>query len=466
MALQRKKRTNINGIEGLIQIDEYLDILNTFGIPTSASDSLDAESLLPFKLIFNTTLNRLRIFNTTSELWQDAINADLSQFYTKSEIDLLFSDVTVELTRLNGLKLEANTATSTIYLKDGDDNILSTLNVGFLNNEGSTFFYNPTTSTLDLINDELTILSSIPVSSFISNLASQINFNGILSNRLELKDSSNNILSYVDITINNISGLQNVLDNKEPLITILPITKGGTGKNSITENTFYVGGPLNTLNEKTLQEVFDLLLASGNGINFNNNIISVTSVDNDRLIVTPNGIDLPQIAITPGTYSKVTVDAYGRVIGVTNLTLNDLSPRLNTIANTSSIGIITIDNNGIINIRSIQGTSGRINIYDGSMTLGNTIIDLVPTSVTPGVYKGFEIDQYGRVLSVTQIEPINSEIILFRKGSNSTSINIEMNDICTWISPSGECKFVKYINYTSDNNTQNIDNYIEGISMF
>lgn len=398
--MQPKRRTKSEGTNPIQQFDEYLSILKRFGIPTSDSDTLEAVGPSPFILIFNTTLNKLRIYDGT--IWKDAVPADLSNYYTKIEIDSLFQ------TQINGLKLEVNQLTSEVYLKDLDNNILSTINVGFLNNEGTSFVYNDIDNTLELYNDSNELLTSIPVSSFVTNSVSQIIFNTTTPTILEIKDVNNVVISSVQITISNIDGLQTALNNLEPLITILPVSKGGTGKNTITENSFYVGGPANTLTEKTIEEVFSMLISAGNGLDVAGpNNIYVISANSGRITVNPTGIDLAQVAVTPGTYYKVTVDEYGRVVGTSNVNINDFSAILNSIHNLTDNGFIVKNGTNTVS-RIITGTSGRIVVSNQTGVDGNPQIDLSPVGVTPGTYNSVTVDDYGRVTAGTTVNILST----------------------------------------------------------
>lgn len=109
-----------------------------------------------------------------------------------------------------GRKLISDQALATISLLDADDNILDTLSVGFLNNEGTTLEYSATSETIVIKNDAGEILSSIPVSSFLSNLPHNINLNG---STLELRDSTNSVLSSVVFEIENINNLGSKLED-------------------------------------------------------------------------------------------------------------------------------------------------------------------------------------------------------------------------------------------------------------
>jgi len=64
------------------QVDNYLVALKCLGIPTSDTDNLDAPGLPQntVKIIFNTTLGRLRIYNPIAEIWTDATVGDLANY--------------------------------------------------------------------------------------------------------------------------------------------------------------------------------------------------------------------------------------------------------------------------------------------------------------------------------------------------------------------------------------------------
>lgn len=457
MLVRNKKRTD----NSFLQKDEYLSIIKSFGIPTASTDLVDADVILQHKLIYNISLGKLRIFDGT--IWSDASPTDLTKFYTKTEINLLFSNVNTELTRIGNLVLEANQATSEIYLKDGNGLLLSTLSVGFLNNEGTKFVYNSTTNSLDLLDDNDILLTSVPISSFVSNIASQIGFNNTNPYKLELKDSSNVILSTVDVTINNVQGLQIALNSKEPSFDILPTTKGGFGINIFTEDNFYIGGPLNTLIAKTPAEILTLINAQaaiviGDGITQIGNLIKLVAASNQRIIINTNNIDLAQTPVGAGTYTKVTVDDYGRVVSATQITPIDLNNILDSISNLTSKGLITkITDNGNVIARLLEGTTGRIVVTNNDGVNGNPKIDLAPTTVIPGTYNGFQVDDYGRILSATQLNSYVEEFPFYINFPitgviNKIYIDSNTNKIYKW-----KISILDYVEISADTVISNID---------
>ena len=80
-----------------------------------------------------------------------------------------------------------------------------------LDNEGTDLRYNSSTLSLELYNADNELLDSIPVSSFIGSVGTQLQLN---SNQLQLRDSQGNVLSTVSFTVSNIQGLQSALDGK------------------------------------------------------------------------------------------------------------------------------------------------------------------------------------------------------------------------------------------------------------
>lgn len=102
-----------------------------------------------------------------------------------------------------------------------------------------------------------------------------------------------------------------------------------------------------------------------------------------------------------GTYTKLTVDAKGRIINATNPTsIQDyglagtvegqsaqaFDRDLQGVADLTTTGIITRVSDGNIVTRTILGTSGRIAVTNGSGVAGNPSLDLIPTTVQQGTY--------------------------------------------------------------------------------
>ena len=99
----------------------------------------------------------------------------------------------------------------TLTLFDREGNQLSQVSLVSLDNEGTDIRYNSSTLSLELYNADNELLDSIPVSSFIGSVGTQLQLN---SNQLQLRDSQGNILSTVSFAVSNIQGLQTALDSK------------------------------------------------------------------------------------------------------------------------------------------------------------------------------------------------------------------------------------------------------------
>ncbi|WP_418513712.1 hypothetical protein [Corallibacter sp.] len=116
-----------------------------------------------------------------------------------------------------GVQLSANHSGQTISLLNDNGDVLDILDVGFLNNEGTTLEYSASTESIIIKNDEGEILSSIPVSSFLTGVGDNLFLAGY---NLQLRDSSNSILSSVPLNINNINGLSSALTTLQSNIDI------------------------------------------------------------------------------------------------------------------------------------------------------------------------------------------------------------------------------------------------------
>ena len=133
-------------------------------------------------------------------------------------------------------------------------------------------------------------------------------------------------------------------------------------------------------------------------------------------------------ATPTGTYTKLTVDAKGRITNATNpTTLADYNLNgtvegssaqpydldLVAVAGLTSTGLISRTSTGTMATRAIAGTATRIAITDGSGLSGNPTIDLITTAVTGAAYNtasltsiagsqtvnttAYTVDDYGRL---------------------------------------------------------------------
>ena len=140
---------------------------------------------------------------------QDDLINDLSSEIAYENVRNDSQDTRLE--NLEGINYTWSPTNRTLTLYDNNGNQLSQVSLVSLDNEGTDIRYNASTLSLELYNADNELLDSIPVSSFIGSVGTQLQLN---SNQLQLKDSQGNVLSTVNFTISNIQGLQTALDNK------------------------------------------------------------------------------------------------------------------------------------------------------------------------------------------------------------------------------------------------------------
>jgi len=139
-------------------------------------------------------------------------------------------------------------------------------------------------------------------------------------------------------------------------------------------------------------------------------------------------------AAAEGTYTKVVVDAKGRIKNASfpstladynlNGTVEGQSAQpydldLVAIAGLTTTGMIARTSGGAMSTRTITGTAGRIALTNGNGVSGNPTVDLITTTVTSGDYNTesltsvsgsqtvnatkFSVDDYGRITSATTV---------------------------------------------------------------
>lgn len=184
-----------------------------------------------------------------------------------------------------------------------------------------------------------------------------------------------------------------------------------------------------------------------------------------RLSLVSGKLDLATGVVTPGTGTKVTVNTYGQVTGVTNATPQDVgaqpaSAELDAVAGLGATGIAVRTAAGAYAARSVVQPAAGITITNGDGKLGNITlalandlaaveglsgfglavrtaadtwatrkltsaaaritltnpdgvggdlnIDLAPSGVTAGRINGIDFDQYGRATGGTDIPNLNT----------------------------------------------------------
>ena len=133
-----------------------------------------------------------------------------------NNLQTLLDTINNDINNLEGINYTWSPTNRTLTLFDSNGTQLSQVSLVSLDNEGTDFRYNASTLSLELWNADNELLDSIPVSSFVVAVGTQLQLN---SNKLQLKDSQGNILSTVSFTVSNIQGLQAALVGKQDVLT-------------------------------------------------------------------------------------------------------------------------------------------------------------------------------------------------------------------------------------------------------
>lgn len=139
------------------------------------------------------------------------------------------------------------------------------------------------------------------------------------------------------------------------------VTLKGTGWALVVDNpvTFGIGVDDIMVNQFSGQGS----LIAGDGMKLTGNTLDIIAADPTRITVNADSIDLTPTGITPGAYTKVTVDGYGRVLTATNPTtlagygINDAQPKstlLTNLAGVSTKGILVLDAGGQATTRQLE----------------------------------------------------------------------------------------------------------------
>lgn len=78
-------------VSSFTQVDDFLSVIRGLGIPTADGDILEGQtdSSNAAKIVYNTTLHKLRVYNPANDQWRDAVEADLSDYYTQAQTDAI-----------------------------------------------------------------------------------------------------------------------------------------------------------------------------------------------------------------------------------------------------------------------------------------------------------------------------------------------------------------------------------------
>ena len=188
--------------------------------------------------------------------------ANTSHTHDISDINNLQSSlVTInnDINNLEGINYIWSPTNRTLTLFDRNGNQLSQVSLISLDDEGKGLRYNDTTLSLELYNADDEVLTSIPVSSFIGSVGTQLQLN---ANQLQLKDSQGNILSTVTLQIDSKTTANVVATTAVGAINAGETVPAGTNIQELTEllldKTFYptfVNPTFNLTNNAGLREV-------------------------------------------------------------------------------------------------------------------------------------------------------------------------------------------------------------------
>ncbi len=169
-------------------------------------------------------------------------------------------------------------------------------------------------------------------------------------------------------------------------------TLKGTGWSFIVDNpvTFAIG--TNDINVFQFSGQGNLI--AGNGMTMTGNTINVHTANTSRIVVNPDNIDLATTGVTPGSYTKFTVDGYGRVMAASNPTtlagydISDAQPlnaNLTSLSSVSTTGILVRDTSNQMATRSIGVLGVGLSITNPAGTsTGNIVISSNATSAATG----------------------------------------------------------------------------------
>lgn len=167
-------------------------------------------------------------------------------------------------------------------------------------------------------------------------------------------------------------------------------------------------------------------ITAGDGLTKTGNTISVGTASSSRIVVNSSNIDLAASGITPGTYTKVTFDSFGRATVGANATPDDIGAQPESLILTSIDELVDngflVKQGNNVHARTITGTAGKISVSNGDGVSGNPTINLVPTGVTPGTYNSVTVDADGRVTNASNeagsaIKAVNDESGIITIGS-------------------------------------------------
>ena len=248
---------------------------------------------------------------------QKDFNKNVSNFKTSSDLKNQEQDDRLE--SIEGINYTWSPTNRTLTLYDREGTQLSQVSLVSLDNEGTDLRYNASTLSLELYNTDNELLDSIPVSSFIGSVGTQLQLN---SNQLQLKDSQGNILSTVSFTVSNIDGLQFALNNKQDRLQDVT-TNIGVGKTdaSATEK-LDVNGNIKATGFKTPSGTLTQALTANGGVFDLDNKLSIQANVSTGVNISFSTDTVYGTLATPET-GNITADVTNAKLGVTNIIIHN-----------------------------------------------------------------------------------------------------------------------------------------------
>ncbi|USV40966.1 hypothetical protein [Xanthomonas phage BUDD] len=186
---------------------------------------------------------------------------------------------------------------------------------------------------------------------------------------------------------------------------------------------------------------------NGNGLSLTGTQFSAVGV-NGQISVTSGGIGLATSGVSAGTYTKVTVDTYGRVTVGATATPADIGAQASS---TNLTALSAYNTNGFL-VQSAAGTfvgrsiavasTARLTITNGNGVSGNPTLDLATTGVAAGTYNSVTVDVYGRVTAGTSTA--SDQVVTSLTNGNAGAIVIGR---AVYISGANTCDVANANNY-------------------